>query len=61
MIKIKKRAISQVNPDIIFHLAAQPLVLESYKDPINTYETNIIGTVNILESVREIKNSKVNL
>ena len=54
-----KRAISQVNPDIIFHLAAQPLVLESYKDPINTYETNIIGTVNILESVREIKNSKV--
>ena len=57
MIKIKKRAI-KVNPDIIFHLAAQPLVLESYKDPINTYETNIIGTVNILESVREIKIQK---
>ncbi len=54
-----KNAINEVNPDIIFHLAAQPLVLESYKDPINTYQTNMIGTVNLLESVRLLKNSKV--
>lgn len=44
------------SPDIIFHLAAQPLVRESYKDPIWTFESNAIGTLNILESARKIKN-----
>lgn len=39
-------------PEIVFHLAAQPLVIESYKNPAYTYETNVMGTVNILECVR---------
>lgn len=40
-------------PEIVFHLAAQPIVRESYKNPVYTYETNVIGTVNILECVRQ--------
>jgi len=39
-------------PQIVIHMAAQPLVRESYKEPVTTYETNVIGTVNILECVR---------
>jgi len=40
-------------PDIVFHLAAQPLVRQSYIDPLETYTTNVIGTVNVLEAVRK--------
>lgn len=47
-----KKAFDICQPDIVFHLAAQPLVLESYKNPHYTYETNVMGTVNILECVR---------
>lgn len=47
-----ERCISKYKPDIIFHLAAQPLVRESYKDPLYTYKTNILGTLNILEIIR---------
>ena len=50
--------INQVNPDIIFHLAAQPLVLYSYQNPIETYHTNVVGLVNVLEAVRKNKNIK---
>jgi CDP-glucose 4,6-dehydratase len=39
-------------PEVVFHLAAQPLVRSSYVDPVTTYTTNVIGTVNVLESVR---------
>lgn len=39
-------------PEIVFHLAAQPIVRESYKNPVYTYETNVIGTVNVLECIR---------
>lgn len=39
-------------PDIVFHLAAQPLVIESYKNPRETYDINMMGTVNVLENVR---------
>lgn len=46
------------NPEIVFHLAAQPLVRESYVNPHYTYETNVMGTVNILECVRKNKNVK---
>lgn len=42
----------EFKPEIVFHLAAQPLVLESYKNPRETYEINVIGTVNVLECVR---------
>lgn len=47
-----KKAFSEIKPEIVFHLAAQPLVLESYKKPVDTYATNVMGTVNILECVR---------
>src|SRR6218665_1461422 len=43
---------SEVKPDIVFHLAAQSLVRDSYRDPLFTYETNIIGTLNVLEAAR---------
>lgn len=46
------RAIGQSNPDIIFHLAAQPLVRLSYQEPRETFETNVMGVVNLLEAVR---------
>ncbi len=42
----------ETQPEIVFHLAAQPIVRDSYKDPVYTYETNVMGTVNILECVR---------
>lgn len=42
----------QSQPEIVFHLAAQPLVRRSYKEPVLTYDTNVMGTVNILECVR---------
>jgi len=41
------------SPEIVFHLAAQPIVRESYADPRTTYETNVMGTVNVLEAVRK--------
>ena len=47
-----KKAFDEAKPEIVFHLAAQPIVRDSYKDPKYTYETNVIGTVNILECVR---------
>jgi len=55
--KLKKN-IRQSNPEIIFHLAAQPLVLESYIKPLKTFNTNIIGTLNLLECIREVKSIK---
>ena len=50
--------INKANPDIVFHLAAQPLVRDSYKNPHYTYETNVMGTVNILESIRNTPSVK---
>ncbi len=48
----------QVKPEIVFHLAAQPLVLDSYKFPLETFETNTQGTVNILEAIRKTDSVK---
>lgn len=45
-------AMASFKPEIVFHLAAQPLVRRSYRDPIGTFETNTIGTANVLEAVR---------
>jgi CDP-glucose 4,6-dehydratase len=45
-------AVAAAQPDIVFHLAAQPLVRLSYKEPVSTYETNVMGTVNVLDAVR---------
>lgn len=44
--------VKSVRPEIVFHLAAQPIVRESYINPVDTYTTNVIGTVNILEAIR---------
>lgn len=48
-----KAAFDAAQPEIVLHLAAQPIVRDSYKDPQYTYETNVMGTVNILECVRQ--------
>ena len=42
----------EIRPEIVFHLAAQPIVRESYRDPVYTYETNVMGTVHVLECIR---------
>lgn len=52
IVKLAK-AFEEAKPEIVFHLAAQPLVRDSYEDPRYTYETNVMGTVNILECVRK--------
>ena len=50
--KALKEAFDAVQPEIVLHLAAQPIVRDSYKNPVYTYETNVMGTVNILECIR---------
>ncbi len=55
--KLKKK-IKQSKCEILFHLAAQPLVIESYKKPVNTFKTNIIGTLNILECIKDVETIK---
>ncbi len=47
------------HPEIIFHMAAQPLVRKSYKEPVETFETNVMGTVNVLECCRQTSSVKV--
>ena len=49
-------AFKKADPEIVLHLAAQPIVLESYKAPRYTYETNVMGTVNLLECIRNSEN-----
>ena len=48
-----KQVMEETQPEIVMHLAAQPIVRDSYKDPVYTYETNVMGTVNILECIRQ--------
>jgi CDP-glucose 4,6-dehydratase len=48
-------AVQQAEPDFIFHLAAQSLVRESYRSPVATYHTNVLGTINLLEAARGLK------
>src|SRR5579863_9679988 len=48
-----RRSVREHQPDIVFHMAAQALVRRSYIDPIGTYATNVQGTVNVLEAIRE--------
>lgn len=52
VVKLEK-TINEFQPDIIFHLAAQPLVRLSYSEPVLTYQTNVIGTLNVLEAARK--------
>lgn len=48
-----RRALDCCKPEYVFHLAAQPIVRESYKNPVVTYSTNVMGTVNLLECIRQ--------
>ncbi len=56
--KTLQTAMQAANPDIVIHMAAQPLVRASYKDPVETYTTNVIGTVNLFEAVRNTPSVK---
>ena len=53
-LKALTAAIRAAKPDYVFHLAAQPLVRESYRVPVETFDTNVMGTVNVLEAVRRV-------
>lgn len=53
-----KQSMLSFNPDILIHMAAQPLVRLSYVEPVDTYTTNVIGTVNVLEAARNCSNLK---
>jgi CDP-glucose 4,6-dehydratase len=50
-----RETMSAAAPEIVFHLAAQPLVRRSYRDPIGTYATNLLGTVHVLEACRQVE------
>lgn len=56
--ELVRSSMLDASPEIIIHMAAQPLVRQSYKAPIETYETNVMGTVHVLEAAREIDNLK---
>lgn len=58
-LKSVKDIISEFQPDFVFHLAAQAIVSESYLDPVKTWETNVIGTINLLEGIRQLKHPTV--
>ena len=47
-----KKVIEEYRPEIVFHLAAQPLVRVSYEKPVETYQTNVMGTINLMEAIR---------
>lgn len=51
-----KSSMSKAQPDVIFHLAAQPLVLSAHAEPVCTFETNVMGTVNVMEAARGLTN-----
>ncbi len=53
-----RESVDEAQPEIIFHLAAQALVKQSYIDPVNTYQTNVIGTLNVLEAARKCPSVK---
>lgn len=53
-----KKVFTEEQPEIVIHMAAQPIVRESYKDPVYTYETNVMGTVNVLECIRQLESVK---
>lgn len=54
-----QRIFEEYQPEIVFHLAAQPLVRLSYDEPVDTWQTNVMGTINVMEAFRHCKSSKV--
>lgn len=58
---VVENAFKLVKPDVVVHLAAQPLVLASYADPIGTYETNVMGTLHVLDAIKKTAGIKASL
>ena len=56
-----KEIINEIKPDFIFHLAAQSLVKAAYEDPLSTWQTNTLGTVTVLESLKSISNECISI
>jgi CDP-glucose 4,6-dehydratase len=56
--ELLQSVISEIQPDAIIHMAAQALVRESYENPLETYQTNVIGTANLFQAVRNVKSVK---
>ncbi len=56
-----KTQLQKIKPDFVFHLAAQPLVRHSYKHPVETFETNVVGTFNLLNAVHETESVRAQL
>jgi len=54
-----KKIMKSEKPEIVFHLAAQPLVRYSYENPVDTYATNVMGTVNLLEAIRNVSSVRI--
>lgn len=54
-----EKILKKAKPDVVFHLAAQPLVRKSYRDPVETFSTNLMGTVNLLEAVKKLDSVRV--
>ena len=54
-----KEIFAEYQPEIVFHLAARPLVRLSYEIPVETYETNVMGSIHIMETVRITFNGKI--
>jgi CDP-glucose 4,6-dehydratase len=53
-----KQSLLSAHPDFVFHLAAQPLVRLSYREPVETWETNVMGTINVLQGLRELASDR---
>lgn len=53
--EIVSQTVKECNPDFVFHLAAQPLVRLSYVQPLETYQTNVLGTIHVLEALRSLR------
>lgn len=51
--ELMKQIVNEIEPEIVFHLAAQPLVRQSYRDPLHTWHSNVMGTVNLLEACKQ--------
>lgn len=56
-----ERLFSEIAPEVVFHLAAQSLVKYSYRNPVETYSTNVLGTLNILEAIRSVETVRVGI
>ena len=57
--ELLRKTLAEFQPEIVIHLAAKPIVLESYSDPVDTFDVNVTGTVKILNEVRKVGSAKV--